>query len=222
MLKHHQTYEIMRPEDVGAGATKLVLGKHSGRHAFGTRLSELGFKLQDEELKRAFVRFKELADIKKTVTDIDLEALAADESESATDLYTLHEMQVASGTNGTPTATVSIVGPDGETHVAAAVGTGPVDAVFCAMADLLPEPLELSSYRIEGNTEGNDALGVASVRLRRPGAPVTERSFHGNGTDVDVIVASARAYLSAANSLLSSVARRAGDDSKSSTPLKGI
>ena len=211
MLKHSQTYEIMTPESVGASKTLLVLGKHSGRHAFGVRLRELGHVLEGEALEAAFLRFKVLADKKKRITDADLEALAASEVGRAREYFSLKAAQVTCGSNGMPTATVKLRDPNGDAVVNAAVGTGPVHAVFTAIDELVKAPSELIEYSINAVTEGIDALGHASVRLRavatdgrvnpQHGAGQTQ-VFHGNAADSDVIVASTKAYLAAINRLL--------------------
>ena len=211
MLKHAQTYEIMTPESVGASKTLLVLGKHSGRHAFGVRLRELGHALDGEALEAAFLRFKALADKKKRITDADLEALAASEVGRAREYFSLEAVQVTCGSNGMPTATVKLKGPTGENVVNAAVGTGPVHAVFTAIDEIVKAPSELIEYSINAVTEGIDALGHASVRLRavtsdgrlnpQHGSGHTQ-VFHGNAADSDVIVASTKAYLAALNRLL--------------------
>jgi len=220
MLKHNETYEIMRPETVGAAQTRLVLGKHSGRHAFAVRLRELGHAIEGEELDKAFARFKTLADKKKYLTDADLEALVASELYQAAPLYTLDGLQVACGSMGLPTATVRIVGPDGATQVRAAVGTGPVDAAFKAIDGIVETGCQLLEYLVQGVTEGIDAIGEVSVRIRGDGADsrVTAQGmtqpwvFHGHGADTDIIVASAKAYLSALNRLLQAKARRDAPD----------
>jgi 2-isopropylmalate synthase len=211
MLKHAQTYEIMTPESVGASKTLLVLGKHSGRHAFAVRLRELGHVLEGEALEAAFLRFKVLADKKKRITDADLEALAASEVGRAREYFSLEAVQVTCGSNGMPTATVKLKNPAGENIVNAAVGTGPVHAVFTAIDEIIQAPSELIEYSINAVTEGIDALGHASVRLRavtndgrvnpQHGSGQTH-VFHGNAADSDVIVASTKAYLAALNRLL--------------------
>jgi 2-isopropylmalate synthase len=211
MLKHAQTYEIMTPETVGASKTLLVLGKHSGRHAFAVRLRELGHALEGEGLEAAFLRFKVLADKKKRITDADLEALAASEVGRAREYFSLEAVQVTCGSNGMPTATVKLKDPRGENVVSAAVGTGPVHAVFTAIDEIVKAPSELIEYSINAVTEGIDALGHASVRLRAsaPDGRVNPQHgsgqtqiFHGNAADSDVIVASTKAYLAALNRLL--------------------
>jgi 2-isopropylmalate synthase len=213
MLKNQMTYEIMRPETVGLNRSRLVLGKHSGRHALKVRLSEMGFELSQEELNLAFERFKELADKKKTITDIDLEALIEDQAYQSQDLYVLDGLQVACGTMGLPTATVRLVDPEGELHVQAGVGTGPVDATYKAIDTIMGVPNTLLEFNIHAITEGIDAMGEVTVRLMAENSVVPQRTspqngharartFGGYGADTDIIVASARAYLAALNKLL--------------------
>ncbi|HEC21662.1 MAG TPA: 2-isopropylmalate synthase [Chloroflexi bacterium] len=213
MLKHHETYEIMRPEMVGVTRTRLVLGKHSGRHALRARLAELGYDLSDEDLVRVFDRFKRLADKKKTITDADLEALMADEIYQPREVFSLDGLQVACGTMGMPTATVRLRGPNGETHIQAAVGTGPVHAAYTAIDQIIGIPVELLEFAVNAVTEGIDALGEVTVRVRYANGraddvvnPQSEaavsRTFGGHGADTDIIVASAKAYLAALNKML--------------------
>jgi 2-isopropylmalate synthase len=211
MLKHHQTYEIMRPETVGAQQTRLVLGKHSGRHALKMRLQELGYALSDADLDRAFERFKALADKKKIITDADLEALISDEIYQPHEFFTLDGMQVACGTMGLPTATVRLNGPAGRQQVFAAIGTGPVDATFKAIDAVVQAPNTLLEYSVHAVTEGIDAIGEVTVRIQSHDVAPTmnaqneterARTFGGYGADTDIIVASAKAYLSALNKLL--------------------
>src|SRR4026208_279300 len=148
MLKHQTTYEIMRPEDVGVNQTKLVLGKHSGRHALRNRLAEMGHSLDEVELDKAFARFKELADRKKIITDLDLEAVIADEFYRPRDVYLLNGLQVSCGTMGMPTASVRLRGPDGVVHTVAAIGTGPVDATYKAIDSIVKIPCTLLEFNI--------------------------------------------------------------------------
>jgi len=213
MLKHEETYEIMRPESVGAAQTMLVLGKHSGRHAFANRLRELGYPLEGDGLHKAFARFKKLADKKKTITDADLLALVSDELYQPKVHYGLEAVQVSCGT-GMPTATVKLRCPDGELHVESAVGTGPVDALYLAVQKIVNVPVKLLEYTVNSVTEGIDALGEVSVRIQPEEATDDNkvnpqhgdsraRVFHGHGADTDVIVASAKAYLASLNRLLS-------------------
>jgi 2-isopropylmalate synthase len=213
MLKHEETYEIMRPETVGAGKTQLVLGKHSGRHAFANRLAELSYPVSGDGLDKAFARFKKLADKKKVITDADLVALVSDELYQPKEFWRLEKIQVGCGT-GMPTATVRLTGPSGETKTAAEVGTGPVDAVYKAIQSLVHVPADLLEYTVQSVTQGIDALGEVSVRVspHEDEAPPDKinpqyehsraRVFHGHGAHTDVIVASAKAYLAAINRIL--------------------
>lgn len=212
MLKHQTTYEIMRPEDVGVNQTTLVLGKHSGRHALRNRLAEMGHSLDDVELDKAFARFKELADRKKVITDIDLEAMIADEFYRPRDVYYLDGMQVTCGTMGMPTATVRLKGPDGKVHVHAAMGSGPIDATYKAIDAIIKTPSTLLEFNVHAITEGIDALGEVTVRVQskdddsktmdaQKEIPYA-RVFGGHGADTDIIVASAKAYLNALNKLI--------------------
>ncbi len=213
MLKHKATYEIMLPEMVGLNRSSLVLGKHSGRHAFKVRLSDLGYDLNDDEVSTLFAKFKELADKKKTIMDADLEALVEDRIYPAEDIYLLDSMQVACGTLGMATATVRLKGPDGKLYVQAAIGTGPVDATFKAIDAILLVPNTMVEYRVQAVTQGIDAVGEVSVRLMAENGtvlPRTEaqtssarvRTFGGHGMDTDIIVASAKSYLNALNKLM--------------------
>ena len=211
MLKHETTYEIMRPETVGVSASRLVLGKHSGRHALKARLTELGYQLSDHDLDRAFAEFKRLADKKKVIADADLEALVSDELSQAHELFTLDGMQVACGTMGMPTATVRLRGPDGQLHVVAAIGTGPVDATYKAIDAIVQAPNTLLEFNIHAITEGIDAMGQVTVRVEAEGGQSSfdaqketarPRTFGGYGADTDIVVASAKAYLAALNKLL--------------------
>jgi 2-isopropylmalate synthase len=200
MLKNNLTYEIMRPETVGVSATRLVLGKHSGRHALGARLKELGYDLNQEDLNKALKRFKELADKKKYLTDADLEALICDELYQPREVYHLEDLMVSCGRPNMPTATVRLRGPDGREHVHAALGTGPVDAAFKAIDAIVNEPSTLLEFAIHAVTEGIDALGEVTVRIQSK--ETDPRTFGGHGADTDIIVAAAKAYLSAINKLL--------------------
>ena len=211
MLKHQQTYEIMRPEDVGVSQTRLVLGKHSGRHALKVRLAELGYNFNDVELDKAFARFKDLTDKKKIITDADLEALVSDELFQPREIFTLDGLQVACGTIGLPTATVRLCGPNGKLHMQASLGTGPVDAAYKAIDAITKIPVTLLEFSVHAVTEGIDALGEVTVRIQGNDAndsfnaqreEAHRRTFGGHGADTDIIVAAAKAYLSAVNKLL--------------------
>ncbi|HVN14960.1 MAG TPA: alpha-isopropylmalate synthase regulatory domain-containing protein, partial [Anaerolineales bacterium] len=211
MLKNQMTYEIMRPEDVGVNQSKLVLGKHSGRHALRTRLAEMGHSLDEVELDKAFTRFKQLADRKKNVTDADLEALIADEFYRPRDVYILNDLQVTCGTMGMPTATVRLHAPDGKVYTQAATGTGPVDATYKAIDAIVNVPSTLLEFNIHAITEGIDALGEVTVRVQGKNGQHTmdaqkeveyARVYGGHGADTDIIVASAKAYINALNKLI--------------------
>ncbi len=215
MLKHHTTYEIMRPETVGLSASALVLGKHSGRHAFRKRLEELGYDdLTQEELNQAFDRFKRVADKKKIVTDADIEAIITDEFYQPKEIWKLNHVHVMCGDNVRSTATVSLTDPNGDELVDAAIGTGPVDAVYKAINRIVQVPNILTEFVVKAVTEGIDAIGEVTIRIQpkngssgysthpQTGAQVA-RTFSGHGASTDIIVASARAYTSALNKMLS-------------------
>ena len=199
MLKNALTYEIMQPEDVGATQTTLVLGKHSGRHAFSKRLAELGYPLEGDALAKAFAEFKKLADRKKAVHDADLVALASDERVPVTEYWSLENLQVVCGTTGLPTATVRLRDPDGRSHTHACIGAGPVDASYKAIDAITKTRLKLLEFGISAVTEGIDALAEASVRVRQE----EQRASHGHAADTDIVVAAAKAYISAINHVLS-------------------
>ena len=213
MLKNNQTYEIMQPETVGLYRSKLVLGKHSGRHALKAHLQEMGYELSQADLDSTFKRYKELADKKKTITDADLEALVEDQIYLSQELFTLDGLQVACGTMGMPTATVRLLGPDEQEYIHASVGTGPVHAVYQAIDAIVGVPNTLVEFNIHAVTEGIDAMGEVTVRLQADNGSIPQRTspqngqvrrrtFGGYGADTDIIVASAKAYLAALNKLL--------------------
>jgi 2-isopropylmalate synthase len=199
ILKERTTFEIMAPESVGWPSGSLVLGKLSGRAGLRSRLEELGFSLDQEQLDTAFTAFKNLADRKREVTDADLESLMSSQrrTRSEPSLYTLEHVQVSSGNHGIPTATVSLTGPDGESKTDAATGTGPVDAVYQAINRVVQVPNRLTEFRVDAVTEGIDALGDVTIRIEKDG-----QSYVGRGSDTDIIVASAKAYMNALNRLL--------------------
>jgi len=200
VLKHQRTYEIMTPETIGLDRSRLVLGKHSGRHAFRIRLEQLGFDLDDQAVDTAFHSFKDLADKKKKITDADLEALVADEFFGPQEIYRLIDIQVTCGRPGMPTATVRLAGPDNQEHVSAAVGTGPVDAVFQSIDGVTGRQNALIEYMVHSITEGIDALGEVTVRVADSDDPT--RVVSGHGADTDIIVASGKAYLAAINRMM--------------------
>ena len=202
VLKHRETYEIMRAQDVGWAQNKLVLGKHSGRNAFKTRLAELGIELAgDEALNAAFARFKELADKKHEIFDEDLQALVSDETVSAGEHYKLVYLHVCSETGETPQATLTLT-LGGVEQKAQATGGGPVDASFRAIESIAGSGAELLLYSVNAITTGTDAQGEVTVRLAKEG-----RIVNGAGADTDIVIASAKAYLNALNKLHSSLER---------------
>ncbi|MGB3495972.1 MAG: 2-isopropylmalate synthase [Elainellaceae cyanobacterium] len=196
VLKHKLTYEIMDAKLIGLTDNQIVLGKHSGRNAFRTRLKELGFDLADPELNKAFLRFKELADKKKEITDWDLEAIANDEAQQTPELFRLERVQVSCGDHTQPTATVTVVTPDGDELTDAAIGTGPVDAVYKAINRVVNLHNQLIEFSVKSVTEGIDAMGEVTIRLRCEG-----RIFSGHAANTDIVVASAHAYTNALNRL---------------------
>jgi 2-isopropylmalate synthase len=197
VLKKSITYEIMDPKWVGIPSSSLVLSKVSGRHAFKERLSELGYTLSEEDLNRAFQGFKTLADKKKDVTDRDIESLIAEELRTVTEVYHLDHVEVSCGDHNIPTATVRLIGPDGQSLADAALGTGPVDAVYKAINRIVGIPNRLTEFTVKSITEGIDAIGEVLIRIESEGATYT-----GRGAATDIIVASAKAYMNALNRLL--------------------
>ena len=196
VLKNKLTYEIMDAQIIGLTDNQIVLGKHSGRNAFRTRLKELGFELSENELNKAFVKFKDVADKKKEISDWDLEAIVNDEIQQAPELFKVELVQVSCGSNTQPTATVTLRTPDGEELTDAAIGTGPVDAVYKAINRVVNVPNELIEFSVQSVTGGIDALGEVTIRLRHE-----SRVFSGHAANTDIIVASAQAYVNALNRL---------------------
>jgi len=205
VLKHRETYEIMRAEDVGWGANKIVLGKHSGRNAFRTRLAELGITFSSEEqINQAFARFKTLADKKHEIFDEDLIALVREEAFSGhipPERYRLVASSVHSETGEIPRARL-VIAVDGVERTTESEGAGPVDAAFKAIEALVGSNAELLLYSVNAITQGTDAQGEVTVRLGKEG-----RIVNGQGADTDIIVASIKAYLNALNRLLTPVER---------------
>ena len=199
VLKERTTFEIMEAQSVGWPSNTLVLGKLSGRAGLRARLEDLGYRLDQEQLNSAFEAFKDLADRKREVTDADLEALMANQrrtkSESA--IYKLDHVQVSCGNHDIPTATVSLTRPDGESTTDAATGTGPVDAVYKAINRIVQVANVLTEFRVDAVTEGIDAIGDVTIRIEKDG-----KTYVGRGSDTDIIVASAKAYMNALNRLL--------------------
>ena len=195
----------------GASKSNLVLGKHSGRHALKNHLVEMGYELDENELTKIFERFKKLADKKKNITDADLEALISDEVQQQSEYFKLDGLQVACGTMGMPTASVRLIDSEGIVHTIAEIGTGPVDATYKAISSIINIPNELTEFAIHAITEGIDALGEVTVRIQAKNGSSRlhahkesekSRTFGGYGADTDIIVASAKAYLSALNKLI--------------------
>ncbi len=202
VLKEKLTYEIMRPEDIGRPANKLVLGKHSGRHALAARLKDLGFDLDGGDLDRAFRKFKDLADRKKEVFDEDLIAIVTDEATHGPETYALEYLHVISGTGVVPSATVKLRRED-QVFQDSGVGDGPVDAVLAAMEAITGLKGRLLDYSLRSATSGKDAIGEVSMKIDFDGTVVS-----GRGSSTDVIEASARAYLSALNRVVQPAGQR--------------
>ncbi len=196
VLKEKSTYEIMKPEDIGRPANKLVLGKHSGRAALNSRLKELGFELSPGDIDRAFKKFKDLADRKKEVFDEDLVAIVTDEATQTPETYALDYLHVLSGTSVVPSATVKL-SREGQTYQDSGIGDGPVDAVLAAIDAITGMKGRLQDYAIRAATSGKDAIGEVNVKVDFDGTVVA-----GKGSSTDVIEASARAYLNAINRLV--------------------
>jgi 2-isopropylmalate synthase len=216
MLKNPLTYEIMRPETIGINESRLVLGKHSGRHAFQSKIVELGYDLTSDQLNRVFERFKDLCDKKKVVSDPDIEAIVNDEVYQPQELWRLQHIQISCGSGLRPTATVSLRGPDGITREDAALGSGPVDAVYKAINRITQVPNVLTEFSIKAVTEGIDAVGEVTIRIEptgpshangngnghdTPSGP-RSRTYSGHGADTDILVAATKAYVSALNKML--------------------
>jgi 2-isopropylmalate synthase len=193
MLKNRETYEIMTPETVGVQNTKIVLGRHSGRHGLQARLEELGYSLNKEQLNEIYNAFTKLADKKKEVYDDDLRILMGDSITKDDDIFTLEYMHVFGGSSTIPTATVRI--SEGDNLIEdSATGDGPVDALFNAIDRALNKKPVVESYRVRSITSGRKAMGEVSVRIRKNG-----RSYTGVGVSTDIIEASAKAYIQALN-----------------------
>lgn len=202
VLKHRETYEIMKAEDVGWNANKLLLGKHSGRNAFRTRLNELGIELESEEkLNTMFMRFKELADKKHEIFDEDIHALMSDEAHIPEERYRLLSL-IAHSETGEPPFARLVMANGGDELQTESEGSGPVDATFRAIEKILKSGAELQLFSVNNITSGTDAQGEVTVRLQKSG-----RIVNGHGADTDIVVASAKAYLSAINKLYSKLER---------------
>jgi 2-isopropylmalate synthase len=195
VLKNKMTYEIMEPETVGLTSNRLVLGKHSGRHAFKQRLTELGYELEENDLNRVFGKFKELADKRKEILDEDIEVLIAEEILRVPDTFKLDYLNVVSGTVAVPTATVKLI-IDGQVAQNAGFGIGPIDATFNTIAKMTKTRSKLLRFSINAISGGTDAQGEVTVRLQENGLIAL-----GKGADPDIFTASAKAYINGLNRL---------------------
>ncbi len=211
VLKDRSTYEVMQPERVGVPGNSLVLGKLSGRAGLQARLEALGFSLSREEISNVFESFKELADKKREVTDRDLEILMDEEHRESSEpiSYTLEHVQFNGGDHDIPTATVRVAGPDQQTITDACTGNGPVDAVCNAIDRAIGTSSTLVDFNVQSVTEGIDSIGTVTIRIEKDG-----KTYTGRGADTDIIVASAKAYLSAVN-------RQLAADESSNVPALG-
>jgi 2-isopropylmalate synthase len=187
----------MTPESVGLSTSKLVLGKHSGKHAFSEKLKDLGYDLGDNAIKDAFKRFKDLADIKKDVYDDDIIALVDDEAVRANDRVRLNSLEIVCGTMHRPPKASLELEIDGDIKSCSSTGDGPVDAAFNAVKELFPHQARLQLYQVHAVTEGTDAQAKVTVRLEEDG-----RTVNGQSADTDTMVASVKAYINALNKLL--------------------
>jgi len=197
MLKERKTYEIMTPETIGLSGSRMVIGRHTGRHGFAERCKYLGYKLNKDELDFAYKRFLEIADKKKEIFDEDISALINDEIRVVAQTYELEYLHVASGTGTLPTASVRIKTKDGYSQ-AAAIGDGPVDAAYKAIREAIGHEPKLQSYSIRAVTSGQEALGEATVVIG-----TDDKKFVGRGLSTDIIEASAKAYIDAINRMVS-------------------
>ena len=203
MLKNRNTYEIMDPQTIGVPESKLVLGKHSGRHALGDRIKQLGYKIDDDTLNRVYESFKALADKKKDVFDEDIEAMIDTTLESASPMWQLVSFQVSSGSGVAPSATVTMRDATGEQREHTETGDGPLDAIFSAVQQLTGVTVKLEDYSTRAVTGGKDAQGEATVQVNHHG-----RQVRGRGVSTDVIEAAANAYVAAINRIKTAEARQ--------------
>jgi 2-isopropylmalate synthase len=205
ILKERSTFEIMDPQSIGWPSNELVLGKLSGRAGLRSRLEELGYHLEQDALNEAFEAFKLLADRKPEITNTDLASLMSSQRRTVDvpTIYKLEHVQVSCGNRDIPTATITIVDPDGKSLTEAATGTGPVDAVYKAINRMVNVPNKLTEYRVDAVTEGIDALGDVTIRIEKD-----NKAYVGRGSDMDIIVASAMAYMNALNRLLATESTR--------------
>ncbi len=215
VLKNRLTYEIIDARTIGLADNRISLGKLSGRSAFRARLEELGYNLERDDLDDAFARFKELADRKREITDRDLEAIVSEQVQQQDQAsYSLKLVQVSTGTNLQPTATVTLVNSDGAELTEAAIGTGPVDAVCQALNHLARVPNDLVEFSVKSVTEGIDAMGEVTIRLRADGV-----LYSGHAADTDIVVAAAQAFVNALNRLVAGTQRSPLHPQKAPLPL---
>ena len=215
VLKNRLTYEIIDARTIGLSDNRLSLGKLSGRSAFRARLEELGYNLDGEDLNDAFARFKELADRKREISDRDLEAIVSEQVQQQSEArFSLKRVQVSCGTGLLPTATVTIATEDGSEHSEACIGTGPVDAVCQALNQLAQVPNELVEFSVKSVTEGIDAMGDVTIRLRAGGV-----LYSGHAADTDIVVAAAQAFINALNRLVAGEQRAALHPQHAPLPL---
>jgi 2-isopropylmalate synthase len=207
VLKERTTYEIMDARDVGLESNSIVLGKHSGRHALRDALEQLGFKVEGNALNQAFKRFKEIADKKKQVTALDLEAIVSDQVREGSERYELAWFDVEASSRREPKATVAVTRPSGEEAIGTSGGDGPVDAIFGAIREATGVDSELRQYTVSAVTEGEDALGEVTAMVRAHG-----RLASGQGVATDILEASARAYVRALSNALEGAAVREAED----------
>ena len=218
VLKNRLTYEIIDARTVGLADNRLSLGKLSGRSAFRARLEELGYSLERDDLDEAFSRFKELADRKREISDRDLEAIVCEQVQQQPEpSFQLSSVQVSCGKGLHPTATVSLIDRDGAELIEAAIGTGPVDAVCQALNRLARVPNELVEFSVKSVTEGIDAMGEVTIRLRHQGV-----LYSGHAADTDIVVASAQAFVNALNRLVAGSQRSALHPQKAPLPVAEI
>jgi 2-isopropylmalate synthase len=207
MLKEKTTYEIMSPATIGLKDSKLVLGKHSGRHAFREKLIDMGYELQEEQVNEAFKKYKELADKKKNVSDEDIRAFIEEKLINTPEVFVLDNIQVSYGNHSVPSATIRIKLNDGSLREEAAEGNGSVDSIYNAIDKVTGEEVELEDYSIKSVTQGKDALGEVHVVLQQ-----NDISVQGRGVSTDILEASARAYIDAVNRLIDK--RKSGHNDK--------
>ncbi|MEO1396915.1 MAG: 2-isopropylmalate synthase [Cyanobacteria bacterium J06634_5] len=215
VLKNKLTYEIMDAQSIGLTRNQIVLGKHSGCHAFRVRLQELGFELSERDVSKTFERFKAVADKKKEITDWDVQAIVNNEIQQVPELFCLELVQVSCGDHARPTATVTLVTPTGESRTDAAAGTGTIDAICRAINRVANIPNELVEYSVRSVTEGIDAIGEVTICLRH-----ADRVYSGHSAHIDIVVASAEAYVKALNRLYDEQYQQT--DAPSKAPLTSI